>query len=402
MPVLRPLIPALFAVLLLVQPAAAAWTLPSWLTGGGKPSQNLPAVPPRKLRLGEFTGGTGASARQALGQELANSREFQISEDEAEFSVTAHSVGGRITGRLLKSDGKLVFERTYAAPGLDENLSVFADDIILAATGKPGLSASRLVFVSDRTGTRQIYLCNIHGKDIQQITRQAQGAVSPTLSPDGSAIAYTAYRAGFPVVQVLDLGLGWERTVTDTAGTSFGAAFSPDGMRLALVMSFLGNPEIFVTDLATTTAGCISDTLGAPSSPSWHPDGRQVIFSDDRGKGPKLYIAEVPEKEKQESRLYLWRTGYSFCTDPEFSRDGRKVAFTAKVGGEYAVVVRDYPQGPTTVVQGGGAQHPSWSPNGRYLCYVQHGTLYVHDLYTNQRRTVLTQYGTLSEPRWMR
>jgi TolB protein len=392
----------LITLLLLLQPVAEAVTLPSWLRGPGVKRQEPVKLPSRTLRLGDFTGGTGASAKKAMVEELTSSREFLLTEEGADFTLTANSVGGRVTGRLTRADGRVMFERTYAAPGLDENLQVFSDDVILAITGKPGLSASRIVFVSDRTGIRQIYMCDLNGKDTQQITRHPYGAVSPTLSPDGTAVAYTTYKAGFPVVLILDLGLGWERTVTDTPGTSFGAAFSPDGQKLALVMSFLGNPEIFVSDLGTNTAGCISDTVGAPSGPSWHPDGKQVIFADDRGHGPRLYVAEVPEKDKTDARLFLWRSGYTFCTDAEFSPDGRKVAFTARTGKNTSVVVREYPQGAAKVIQADGAQHPSWSPNGRYLCYSQHGTLYVHDLRTSQRRAVLTQYGTISEPRWMR
>lgn len=392
----------LLALLLLTQSAAQAVTLPSWLKLPAASRKASVKLSQHKLRLGEFSGATGVSAKNSLLTELTNSREFQITDLGADFVVSGSSVGGRVMGRLVRADGKLVFERTYAAPGLDENLRAFADDVIFAATGKPGLSTSRLVFVSDRTGTKQIYTCDVQGKEVQQITRHTHGAVSPSLSPDGGAIAYTAYRSGFPVVEILDLGVGWERTVTDTPGSSFGAAFSPDGQKLALVMSFLGNPEIFVTDLSTNTAGCISDTIGAPSSPSWHPDGKQVIFADDRGQGPRLYVAEVPDKDGSEARLFLWRAGHSFCTDPEFSPDGRHVAFTTRIGRETAVVIKEYPQGAAQVIQAEGAQHPSWSPNGRYLCYSQHGTLYVHDLRTSVRRTVLTQYGTISEPRWMR
>ncbi|SKA88481.1 TolB protein [Prosthecobacter debontii] len=390
------------SLLLMMQPMAEAVTLPSWLKLPRLSKKEPLKLPQTKVLVGDFTGGTGESAKKALVDELTSSREFLLTAESPEFTLSGSSIGGRVTGKLTRADGKVVLERTYAAPGLDENLRGFSDDVIYAITGRPGLATSRLVFVSDRTGTKQIYMCDTRGREIQQITHHTYGAVSPSLSPDGTAVAYTAYRSGFPTVLVLDLGLGWERTVTDTPGTSFGAAFSPEGQRLALVMSFLGNPEIFVTDLNTNTAGCISDTVGAPSSPSWHPDGKQVIFSDDRGRGPRLFIAEVPEKGKNEARLYVWHTGYRFCTDPEFSPDGSSVAFTTQIGDETAVVVKEYPRGTVRVIQAEGAQHPSWSPNGRYLCYSQHGTLYVHDLRTSHRRAVLTQYGTISEPRWMR
>ena len=234
-------------------PASAA-TIPAWLKfWKGKDAQSaLKPIP--SLTLGAFTGGTGESARQSLVKELNSTRQFRLTNVDPDFTVTANSVGGRVNGKLVNRTGKEILDRTYAAPGLDENLKAFADDLIFAVTGKPGLATSHIVFVSDKSGTKQIYLCDSNGQDLQQVTHHSHGCVSPTLSMDGTSIAYTSYANGFPVVQVLDLGQGWERTVTDTPGSSFGASFAPDGERLAVVMSFLGNPEIFVTDLNANSA----------------------------------------------------------------------------------------------------------------------------------------------------
>lgn len=393
-------------MLLAVMPAEAA-TLPGWLQklkAKRGPSSASAHGSHNRVFLGAFTGGTGESARNALNQELIASHEFTVvaNEADADYVVTGSSVGGRVSGNVKNREDKQLFERNYAAPGLDENLKALADDLIYAITGKPGLATSRIVFVSDKSGSRQIYICDANGQDVQQVTHDAHGAVAPSLSPDSSMVAFTSYGNGYPVVQLVDLGAGWERTVTDTPGSSFGAAFAPDGARLAVVMSFLGNPEIFVTNLNTNTAACISDSVGAPSSPSWHPSGKQLIFSDDHGQGSKLYIAEVPSGDVKGAKLFRWNTRYRSCTDPEWSPDGQSVAFTAQKGGDSAVVVKGYPEGGTRVVQGGGASHPSWSPNGRFLTYVQQGTLYIHDLNTGNRRAVLSGYGRISEPRWMR
>lgn len=391
-------------LMLIAVPTAEALEWPEWLKlpqikrDAGTP----PEAVAKRVAVSEFTGGTGRSARRSLERELAAAPGITVTEEAPGYQVSGASVGGRVTGKLVDSTGKLLFEHTYAAPGLEENLRLLADDLIYAVTGKPGLATSRIAFVSDRSGTRQIYVCDPQGREVQQLTRHPHGAVSPSLSPDGSAVAFTSYRSGFPTVMLLDLGQGWERAVTDTPGINTSPAFSPDGRYLTLVMSFLGNPEIFITDLTTNTAACVSDTLGVPSGPAWHPEGRHLIFSDDRGRGPRLYLAEVPEGGSSEAKLYLWRTGYDFCTDPEFSPDGSEIAFTAKVGGETAVVVKGYPRGRSRVIQKGGAAHPSWSPDGRHLCYVQHGALYIHDLVKNERRVLLTGHGTITEPRWMR
>ncbi len=387
-------------LLLLTSQAVPAFTLPSWMRFRKKQEESQ--VAKHRVSVGDFTGGTGGSARKAVLTALETTRELELTTETAQYLITGTSIGGRITGRVSTAAGKSILDRTYAAPGLDENASAFADDVILALTGKPGLATSRIVFVSDRSGQPQIYLCAPDGHEVLQVTHHPHGAVSPTLSADASAVAYTSYRTGFPVVQWLDLAQGWERTVTDTPGSSFGAAFSPDGQRLALVMSFLGSPEIFVTDLTTNTAACISDTTGVPSSPAWHPDGKQVIFSDDRGDGPRLYVAEVPENSQSQASLVRWRTGYHFCTDPEFSPDGKQVAFTTRLGGELAIVVKGWPNGSSQIIQRGGASHPSWSPDGRYLCYAQHGSLYLHHVTAGHRRAILEKHGRISEPRWMK
>lgn len=379
-------------------------TMRGWIGQGGKKKSGQVKKTMPRIRIGPFVGGTGASAQQALRKEMVGSREFFVTETDepVDFTIKGTSVGGRVNGSLLDAKGKELFQRSYAAPGLDENLKALTDDVTYTITGRPGLATSRIVFVSDRSGKHQIYVCDSEGGEVHQVTHDKHGAVSPSLSPDSSMVAFTSYRTGFPIIRLLDLNVGWERGVTDTPGSSFGSAFSPDGTHLAAVMSFIGNPEIFVSDLNTNTAACISDSVGAPSSPSWHPDGRQIVFSSDDGDGPRLYVVEVPQKEGQASRLFRWRTGYHFCTDPEWSPDGEQIAFTTRIGGEWAVAIKPYPNGGVHVVQAGGAQHPSWSPNGHFITYVQHGALYVHDLRSGTRRPLMSGYGHITEPRWMR
>lgn len=357
-----------------------------------------------RLRLAVFSGGTGASARAVLQEELLNSREFFVAtHDEAvDFTLEGSSIGGRVSGRLLDQKGRQLFERSYAAPGLDENIKALTDDIIYTITGKPGLATSRMVFVSDKSGRKQVYVCNSDGKEVQQLTHDRLAAVAPTISPDASMVAFTSYRSGFPTVHLMDIHSGWEREISDTPGSSAGPAFSPDGSRLALVMSFIGNPEIFVSDLNANTAACISDSFGAPGSPSWHPDGRHIAFSNDDGQGSSLYIVKMPDKEGQPAHFSRWRTGYSHSTDPEWSPDGRQVAFTARSGNQWIVAIKTYPNGTSRIIERGGAMHPSWSPNGRYLCYTQHGELFVHEITTGSRRSVLKNFGRITEPRWMR
>jgi TolB protein len=150
-------------------------TLKGWvgsIPGLGGKKADAPKKIMTRVRVTPFTGGTGASAEAALRKELLASREFFVTgpDEKADFSLEGSSSGGRVNGRLRDGKGKDLFQRTYAAPGLDENLKAFADDVIFTITGRPGLATSRIVFVSDRSGRRQIYICNAEGGEVNQVT----------------------------------------------------------------------------------------------------------------------------------------------------------------------------------------------------------------------------------------
>lgn len=393
--------PALFLIPILLLSAfaapARALDLREWIFGKkAKPERKVPRV-----RIAPFTGGTGNSAWQSLCGELMASEEiFPVTkgDEKTPFNVSGESVGGRIVAKLSGEKGKQVFERTYAAPGIDENVKALADDLILAVTGKPGLATSRIAFVSDKSGSRQIYLCDSDGVDVLRLTDHRFGCVSPALGEAASLVAFTTYRTGFPSVAVLDPVSGMERTLTETPGGAHGVAFSSDGQHVALTMGFIGTPEIFVLDLSDGSAACVTETTGVPCSPSWHPDGKSIIYSCDDGSGPLLWIASLSDK----SPPARWRTGYSWCTDPEWSPDGKQVAFTARLGSSLGVVIKTYPSGSSRILQASGAQHPTWSPNGRFLAYAQEGRLYIHDIETGQRRQLVKGHGRISEPCWMK
>ena len=151
-------------------------------------------------------------------------------------------------------------------------------------------------------------------------------------------------------------------------------------------------------DLPTSHAVCITESMGTPADPAWHPDGRRIIFSSNEGDGPQLFVVE----SDTEAAATKWACGYSFATDPEWSPDGKQVAFTARLGLDFGVVVKPYPSGRSRVLQKGGAQHPTWSPDGRSIAYAQNGQLWIQDIATGKRRSIVSGRGEISEPRWMR
>lgn len=392
---------AAFSLTLLLLCLPAAGMAGEWWRGLFQKKEVVEQVPDTlTVAVADLDGSTGGSAARALRAQLKEMEGVRLMEvaEAARFVISGSSVSGRISARLSERQGQELFERSYASPGLWDNVRMLADDVVFVMTGRLGLTTSQLVFVADGGGKKQVYLVDADGKNLEQITRDSVAAVSPALSPDGMKMVYTSYSTGLPSLMLLDMSAGQERVAAHAPGCNSGAVFSPDGRELALGMSFLGNPEVFALDISTAHAVCLTESTGVPCSPAWHPEGGLLVFALQEVDDSALYIVE----KDSTAPAQRWATGMTFHADPDWSPDGRKIAFTTRVGGAWAVAVRGYPDGKTVILQRGGAQHPTWSPDGQSIAYAQGSQLWVHDLQTKRRRSIVNGRGAVSEPRWLR
>jgi TolB protein len=104
-----------------------------------------------------------------------------------------------------------IFGKVYTA-SLDEAGAVdaghrFAADI-LAQFGGKSLVGTRIVFVSDRTGSKEIWVMNWDGTGQRQLTRYHSISTFPSASPDGRIVAFTTYALGYPAIQMFSLDTG--------------------------------------------------------------------------------------------------------------------------------------------------------------------------------------------------
>ena len=340
-------------------------------------------------------GGTGGSAAKLVRGSLDYSGRFTIT-TAGQWQVRASSSAGRIDGALIGPKGSVVFNNHYDSTDLRDNACAFADDIVDAVTGEPGIARSRIAFVSDKSGFKEIYVCDSDGGRVQQITRDRSLSVSPTLGPGGILMAHTSYTSGFPDVYVTNLSDGDRQRVVSAPGTNSGAAFSHDGTRLALTMTHEGDAEIYLTTVTGGRSKRLTESHSVEFSPAWAPDGERLVFCSDATGAPQLYI--VPRRGGAPERL---ATGAARCTDPDWSADGRLIAFTAWKGGSPSVALYEMETGVTRTALG-GASDPCWAPDGRHLVAVQGGSLVVLNVTSGKRATIVSGMGKISEPAWSR
>lgn len=280
-----------------------------------------------------------------------------------------------------------------------------ADEIILALTGRPGMSASRFVLVGNRTGAKELYLCDADGQNLQQLTRDKTLSLFPKWGPDGSQIVYTSFRSQFSDVYLITLsGNSWKgRAIASFPGLNTCASMSPDGREVALTLSKDGNPDLFIMELSGKRLTRLTSTPRAgEASPSWSPDGRQIVFVSDRSGSPQLYI--VSRSGGEPKRI---TSGGSQNVDPDWGANGF-IAYSSLVGGLFQVFILNPETMETRQLTQENASYedPSWAPDRRHLACTRteryHSRIFIVDMITRSCISLLpdSSAGDWSSPSW--
>jgi len=242
-------------------------------------------------------------------------------------------------------------------------------------------SGQRLVFASTRHSSRpNLYLQNVKGKAVTQLTDDPASDIQPRFSPDGKRIAFASDRAGQWDIYILDLEKRTTTKVTQNEAHEIGPSWSPDGKWLAYSRRSPNSPtwELWVVSLEDGTERYIGPGL----MPRWSPDGTRLAFQRARQRDGMLFsIWTVQVKDGEPS----WPTEIAAEPDaaligPAWSPEGTMLAYCrvpAKglSGGAAGVparpsradvwVIEADGSGRIQLAEGGANFGPCWSPDGR-------------------------------------
>jgi len=251
------------------------------------------------------------------------------------------------------------------------------------------VDGKNLYYVSDRTGTENIWMLPLDGTAKQLTTFNSGRIIAPSIAANGQTIVFERDFS----VWVYDVKKMEDKKLTITlrgapAGisieharltTGFGdLALSPDNKKLA----FIAHGELFVTGSKDGgDAARITMTDGNESQPVWSSNSNILYYVSDRASGTHLYKYDfitnketqlTNDKEKDESPL-LSPDGKLLA----FIRNTRELRVVDLVTGKEMLVTKGYLGSPPFSPSGSVA----WSPDSKWLAFGGFGPKSLYNIY---------------------
>ncbi|MEW6457438.1 MAG: DPP IV N-terminal domain-containing protein [Acidobacteriota bacterium] len=182
----------------------------------------------------------------------------------------------------------------------------------------------RIVFQSNRDGNFQIYIMNEKGRDIRRITHNSFNCYNPEWFPDGRRIAFDTLDNGDKIF-VVDLHTGNEMMLTDFWFRTILPAISPDGKSMAFTANKLFGWGIYHMDLSTKEIKLL-DGEGGACRPDYSPDGEKIAYVSGKGKGKEnIWVMNLNGSNK----MQITKSKTTFDYDPSWSPDGKWIAYAS-------------------------------------------------------------------------
>jgi TolB protein len=281
----------------------------------------------------------------------------------------------------------------------------FASDIIQKFGGGASLLGSRIYYVSQRTkDVKEIWVMDWDGSNQKQLTRLNSTANFPSVSPDGSRVAFTSWAKGTPRIVMIDSMSGRALPFyNQEASVNSQAGFTPDGKQIYYVSSAAGLTQIFVADINGQGFRRVSHRDAVEAEPKVNPKNPNLLLFASGPGSEQIY--QMNADGVGVSRV---TNGEGEASNPAWNPDGQHFAFAWTSGiakGDFNIFIMDF--GSRQYVQlthgNGKNENPSWAPDGRHLVFAstRNGRSQIYTMLADGSQVKqLTTQGDNGSPVW--
>jgi Tol biopolymer transport system component len=232
--------------------------------------------------------------------------------------------------------------------------------------------------------------------------RRVAGSIGEAdVSPDGRSIAFFRFEGGRVELTVATRDGSNARAIAqlDTGYSYLTPRWSPDARQVAYHRTVTSVGDLFIVEAGGGTPRQVTRDATVQQGFAWSPDGSRIIFSSARGATirylPSMNLWSIRPDGGDLRQLTFGEISY---TSPDISRSGAIVASRLRVQSDvWRIPVDGDPrENAATAVrvtrQTSQVHTPSIAPDGREVAYVSdggsHGNIWVHSLATGESRRI--------------
>jgi len=278
---------------------------------------------------------------------------------------------GQIKAQLFLHDvqrQQVVLAKEYVADAAQYRKIAhrFANEIMKFFTGEYGVFGTQIAFSSKVGRFKEIFVMDMDGSNVRQLTNDRGLAMSSSWNPAGNALAFTSYRSRIPDLFTIDVASRAITQVTRGPAMELGGRFLP-GDRFLVSRSIGDDSDILVLGKDGSVQAKLTPPNGAIDvSPVVSPDGTSMLFVSNRAGGPQVYSMRMDGSGV--TRVSFVTSNY--CTSPSWSPKGDRIAFVCRADSGFQIFTAA-PDGssPLQLTSVGDNEDPEFSPDGRYLVF---------------------------------
>jgi len=291
----------------------------------------------------------------------------------------------------------------------------FAADIIQKFGGTTSLLNSRIYFTSNREATGQygteIWVMDWDGKNQKRLTSLKGQIADPTISPDGSRLAFTIWpgtSSPQPRIGMVSSDTGRSYPFyNQEASINATPTFTPDGTHILYSSSASNEPQIYSAEINGRNFNRLTSTKGNPTEPKVNPKNPDSLLFVQGFQNEQIYRMNA-----EGAGIERLTNGEGEASNPAWSPDGKFVAFAWTRGyqsGKFNIFVIDIgaPQKYQQLTHGEGYErneNPTWAPDGIHIVFmrtVNRGSPQIYTMLANGTQVKqLTTQGSNKYPVW--
>jgi len=297
--------------------------------------------------------------------------------------LTSEALTNRFVPRLASSvfaASTVVIAVLVACPAIaqQEHASAVPTPVLPVQDAYPNVSRDGLVvFQSNRIGGSKLFVAQLDGSQLHQLTSGPSEDVTPVWSPDGTHVVFASSRDGNEDIWIIRADGTGERRLTDHPASDSHPSLSPDGQSVVFC-STRGdgeNDDIYIMNLDGSGIRRLTDNgLYWDTFPSFSPDGRKILFRRllrERSSEGTLFNSEVMVMDTDGTGAANLTRNAWFDGWPSWSPDGSRIAFSSNRSDAYQIYVMNADgSGLIKVVDSPYTDvRPRWLPDGRGLIF---------------------------------